>query len=74
MHADGEIWSSALYALRNALGPTAADRTIVDAQFAFAPDTSFRAAAQATVDAAQRLYGNRAAKAATKAFADRGLL
>ncbi|MGN6332220.1 MAG: M36 family metallopeptidase [Motilibacteraceae bacterium] len=74
VHADGEIWSSALYAIRNALGATAADRVIVDAQFAFAPDTSFRAAAQATVDAAQRLYGNRAAKAATKAFADRGLL
>ena len=74
VHADGEIWSSALYAIRNALGATKADRIIVDAQFDFAVDTSFHAAAEATVAAAQRLYGNGAASAASKAFTDRGLL
>jgi zinc metalloprotease ZmpB len=74
VHADGEIWSSALYAIRNALGATKADRIIVDAQFDFAVDTSFHAAAEATVAAAQHLYGNGAAGAVTKAFTDRGLL
>src|SRR6266536_3662379 len=74
VHADGEIWSSALYAIRGALGATKADRIIVDAQFDFAVDTSFRAAAQATVAAAQRLYGTGAAGAVSKAFSDRGLL
>ncbi|MCW2913631.1 MAG: hypothetical protein JWN52_1699 [Actinomycetia bacterium] len=36
--------------------------------------TSFRAAAQATVAAAQRLYGTQAAQATQAAFADRGIL
>jgi hypothetical protein len=74
VHADGEIWSSALYAIRGALGGTKADRIIVDAQFDFAVDTSFHAAAEATVAAAQRLYGSGAAAAVTTAFHDRGLL
>jgi hypothetical protein len=74
VHADGEIWSSALYAIRGGLGATKADRVIVDAQFDFAVDTSFRAAAQATVAAAQRLYGTGTAGAVSKAFSDRGLL
>jgi len=74
VHADGEIWSSALYAIRGALGGTKADRIIVDAQFDFAVDTSFHAAAEATVAAAQRLYGTGAAGTVSKAFSDRGLL
>jgi hypothetical protein len=74
VHADGEIWSAALYDIRRALGDTTATTLIVEAQFAFAADTTFAAAAQATVAAAQRLYGSRAAQAAQAAFAARGLL
>ncbi|WP_327087809.1 M36 family metallopeptidase [Nonomuraea sp. NBC_01738] len=74
VHADGEIWSRALYDIRAALGDRKASTLIIDAQFDFTKDTSFRAAAQATVAAAQRLYGASAASAATKAFTDRGLL
>lgn len=74
VHADGEIWSQALFQLRTALGPAVADRIIIDAQFGFAPDTSFTAAARQTVATARSLYGPRQAAAAQKAFADRGIL
>ncbi|MGW9026540.1 M4 family metallopeptidase [Streptomyces sp. NPDC055722] len=74
VHADGEIWSQALFQIRTALGPTVADRIIVNAQFGFAPDTSFAAAARQTVATAQLMYGNRQARVVQQAFTDRGLL
>ncbi|GAB3888593.1 M4 family metallopeptidase [Terrabacter terrigena] len=74
VHADGEIWSRALWDIRTALGDTRASTLIVEAQFAFAPDTSFRDAATATVAAARRLYGAAAANAVTRAFQARGIL
>ncbi|NUP02391.1 MAG: bacillolysin [Nonomuraea sp.] len=74
VHADGEIWSSALYAIRAALGDRLASTIIVDAQFDFTKDITFRAAAQATVAAARRHGGTAAANAATSAFTARGLL
>jgi Zn-dependent metalloprotease len=74
VHADGEIWSSALYAIRTALGDVRASTLIVDAQFDFTPDISFHDAAVATVAAAQHLYGTAAANATQAAFAARGLL
>jgi hypothetical protein len=74
VHADGEIWSSALWAIRQALGDVRATTAIVDAQFDFALDTSFHDAAVRTVATTRRLYGNAAANAAQSAFASRGLL
>jgi len=74
VHADGEIWSQALYDIRLALGPTVADRIIIDAHFDFDPDTSFAAAAAKTVATARSLYGPSQASAVQKAFAARGIL
>ena len=74
VHADGEIWSRALWDIRAALGDARATTLIVEAQFAFAVDTTFAAAAQATVDAAARLYGSSAAQATRAAFVARGIL
>ncbi|MCW2867127.1 MAG: Bacillolysin [Marmoricola sp.] len=74
VHADGEIWSRALWDVRKALGDTRATTTIVDAQFDLAADTTFRTAAQTTVATAQRLYGRSAAAAVTAAFQARGIL
>ncbi|MEU8529172.1 MULTISPECIES: M4 family metallopeptidase [Streptomyces] len=68
VHADGEIWSRALLDIRTALGPRVADRIIVNAQFGFAPDTSFSAAANTTIATAQRMYGASAADAVRTAF------
>ncbi|NTV37868.1 MAG: M4 family metallopeptidase [Anaerolineales bacterium] len=74
VHHDGQIWSRALWDIRNALGNVMADTIILEAQFSFVPDTTMPAAAQATVDTAEALYGHATAKAVLKAFEDRGIL
>jgi zinc metalloprotease ZmpB len=78
VHADGEIWSRALWDIRTGYGtlglPSArADTTIIDAQFSFAPDTSFSAAAKATVATALSRDGAKAASVVKSAFAARGI-
>jgi Fungalysin metallopeptidase (M36) len=72
VHADGEIWSRALWDIRTALGPKLADTIIIRAQFGFAADTTMRAAAAATI-ATAGMYGTPAKNAVTAAFAGRGL-
>jgi len=74
VHHDGQIWSRALWDIRNALGHTVADTIILHAQFSFAPDTSMPAAAQATVDSAEFIYGASVANSVRQAFEDRGIL
>lgn len=68
VHADGEIWSRALFDIRGSLGSRTADRIIVNAQFGFAPDTSFRDAALTTIATARKMYGKSAADAVRAAF------
>ena len=74
VHHDGQIWSRALWDIRNALGHVKADTIILEAQFSFEPDTSMPAAAQATVDTAEALYNHATAMAVHQAFVDRGIL
>jgi len=74
VHADGEIWSNALWDIHKALGRTKANKVILEATFFYAPDTSFANAARATVQAARLLYGKGAAAGVTKAFQDRKIL
>jgi len=74
VHADGEIWSNALWDIHKALGRTKANKVILEATFFYAPDTSFADAARATVQAARLLYGKGAAAQVTKAFQDRKIL
>jgi hypothetical protein len=74
VHHDGLIWSRALWDIRNALGHVMADTIIFEAQFSFAPNTTMPAAAQATVNAAEELYGHRTAMIVKQAFVDRGIL
>ena len=73
VHADGEIWSRALWDIRTALGATTADRIIVNAQFGFAPDTSFHDAAETTIATARAMAGNAAANTVRAAFAARAI-
>ena len=74
VHRNGTIWSRALWDIRIALGATAADTVILESQFDYAPDTTFAAAASATVATAQELYGKGAALKVRKAFEGRGIL
>ena len=73
VHADGRIWSRALWDLRGSLGATVADTVILEGQFAFDGGT-MPALAEDTVAAARRLYGNAAANRAEAVFAARGIL
>jgi hypothetical protein len=74
VHHDGQVWSRALWDIRTALGSATADRIILEAQFAFAPDTTMAQAALATVAAAQNLNGAPAAAAVQAAFEARDIL
>ncbi|MFJ5828933.1 M4 family metallopeptidase [Streptomyces sp. NPDC093089] len=73
VHADGEIWSRALFDIRGKLGARTADRIIVNAQFDFAADTSFEDAALTTVATARKMYGTAAADAVRDAFRARAI-
>jgi hypothetical protein len=78
VHADGQIWARALWEIRGdyvglGLGTRAWDTTLIDAQFDFAPDTSFSAAAKATYDTALDRDGQPAADAVKARFAARGI-
>jgi hypothetical protein len=73
VHHDGQIWSRALWDIRQSLGNVRADTIILQGSFDF-PGTTMTALANRTVAAAQQLYGNTAANAVRQAFEDRGIL
>lgn len=78
VHFDGQIWSRALWDIRQgyvALGLTTEDwdRTLVDSQFDYAPDTTWAAAARATYAKALASDGAAAAAVVKDGFAARGI-
>ena len=79
IYRDSMIWSGALWRIRQdyeamGLGTKAWDTTMIAAQFDFATDTSFAAAAQAIVGKAARRDGYAAAAAVRAEFVERGIL
>jgi hypothetical protein len=73
VHRDGQIWSHALWNLRDAIGATHADTAILRAQFDWT-GTTMPELAQRIVDAVDDLYGAGEAIQAEAAFAERGIL
>jgi Zn-dependent metalloprotease len=73
VHHDGQIWSRALWDIRQALGHVEADTIILQGSFDF-PGTTMPDLANRTVAAAQQLYGAAAANTVRQAFVDRGIL
>jgi zinc metalloprotease ZmpB len=73
VHRNGRIWSRALWDINQALGNVRADKIIIGAQFSFAADTSFKAAAIATVHYA-KVTDLPAVTVVCKAFTDRGFI
>jgi Zn-dependent metalloprotease len=55
VHDDGEIWSAALWQIREAIGATNADKAILTAHFLLTPGASFNQGANAIVTAAINL-------------------
>jgi len=74
VHADGEIFASALWAVRDALGADKADAVILGALVGFTQSTGFTEAAQATLAEAKSTLTQDEAAQVEKAFGDRGLL
>lgn len=73
VHADGRIWSRALWDIRNAVGHVKADTVILEGQFDF-PGTTMTELANRTVAAAQRLFGTTTANQVRAQFVARGIL
>jgi zinc metalloprotease ZmpB len=73
VHHDGQIWSRALWDIRQNLGHVKADTIILQGSFDF-PGTTMPDLANRTVAAAQQLYGTAAANVVRQAFVDRGIL
>ena len=73
VHADGEIWSQALWDMRTAIGNVKADTAIFEGQFGFDGGTMPALAAD-IVAAAKGPYGQAVANQVTAAFHARGIL
>jgi hypothetical protein len=73
VHHDGQIWSRALWDIRQSLGNVKADTIILQGSMDF-PGTTMTDLANRTIAAAQQLYGSSAAKAVTAAFHARGIV
>ncbi|MEV5003064.1 M4 family metallopeptidase [Nocardioides sp. LML1-1-1.1] len=74
VHDDGEIWSHALWDVNKSLGRDKATKIILEAQFSYAANTSWAAAANTTVATANALYGATDAATVKAAFQARGIL
>jgi hypothetical protein len=74
VHQDGQIWSRALWDIRNALGHVVADTVIMNTQFFFAPDSTMLHTAQATVDTAQNRHGSSWVDTVEASFQARGIM
>ncbi len=78
VHFDGQIWSQALWEIRQGyvargLGTRRWDTTLIASQFNYAPGTSFSAAASQTYQLALARDGNAAARLVRERFAARGI-
>jgi Zn-dependent metalloprotease len=73
VHDDGQIWSRALWGIRQSLGNVQADTIILQGSFDF-PGTTMPDLANRTVEAARQLYGDGVADTVRQVFVSRGIL
>ena len=73
VHADGNIWSGALWDIREQLGGDITDEIAINAIAMLSPDAEFYDAAEAAIIAADELYGSAAAEIVAIAMERRGL-
>ena len=74
VHADGEIWSRALWDLRQAIGATAADQLVLEHHFLLPCNATMPDAAAQMLQADANLNGSANESAIRTAFCDRGIL
>ena len=73
VHADGEIWSSALWEIRRRIGAEEADRVIIGSHFLLTPRATFAEGAAAVVAANLSLRGGAGEADLRAAFDGRGI-
>lgn len=73
VHADGEIWSRALFDLWNALGRSTADRLVLQSHFYLTPTASFQDGANAILAADRALNGGANQAKIRQIFSARGI-
>jgi len=73
VHHDGQMWSRALWDIRNAVGNVKADTIILTGSFDF-QGTTMTELANLTVTAARNLYDAGTAAKVRQAFVARGIL
>lgn len=74
VHADSEIFSSALWEIRKELGAADADRVILSSVLTLTNTSDFAIAAQATIEAAGELLDEAARATVEAAFTSRGIV
>lgn len=72
-HENGEIWSAALWHVREALGRKKADRIIIDSHFQLDGFTTFARGARAILDADRNLHRGANEAALLRVFRRRGI-
>ena len=74
VHADGEIWSAALWDIRGALGAVATDQLVLEHHFALPGSASMGTAALALLDAEFNINAGLNKVVIRQKFCDRGIL
>ncbi|MFN7922822.1 MAG: M36 family metallopeptidase [Bryobacteraceae bacterium] len=74
VHADGNMWSGALWELRRQLGAPVTDRIVLATIASLNSSSDFYDAAGAAVNAAGKLYGGQAATVVDRVMRNRGLI
>ncbi|HIF94381.1 MAG TPA: choice-of-anchor B family protein, partial [Myxococcales bacterium] len=74
VHADGEIWSAALWNLRTAVGATATDQMVLESHFNVPCSATMNDAANEVIQADANLNAGVNEAAIRLAFCDRGIL
>jgi Zn-dependent metalloprotease len=74
VHADGEIWSSSLWDIRNALGGRQTDKLVIAHHFLLTPKATFADAAKALITTDKRLNKGANEKMILDVFVKRGIL
>ena len=74
VHADGEMWSAALWRARTAVGADVADRVVLEAHFLMSTNESFNDAAAAILMADQMLFAGSHIPALRRALYHHGML
>lgn len=73
-HADGEIWSAALWRVRELLGRQKADTVIIESHFYLSQYSDFKDGAEAIIMAEKNIFGGKKTGGLTKIFKGKGIL